>query len=326
MNQILINTEVLSPSYLPDRLLHRDKERTELANNLKNFINTFIHGPCGSGKTILVKHVIHDLNDKIITKYINCSVYQTTYSVLKEIIPKSELIFSRSNYELTKELIRYAKEKRFVVCLDNFEKLKEKDLLAKLMSLNLCVVLISDNEENFSLLGENVRSNIPSRIKLPVYTIEQSIDILKNRAEKALAKWSYTDAIIKKISERINGNLALGINALKLAALKAERENKKAIEDVDVQIKDNCSSTLSQDEKIVLKILKEWKSLPASRLYDFYIQNARHPKGERSFRNYMESLCSKGLVKAIGEKRGRVYELIEVKENVSEEQPQEDLD
>jgi hypothetical protein len=33
----------------------------------------------------------------------------------------------------------------------------------------------------------------------------------------------------------------------------------------------------------------------------------------------MESLCSKNLVKAVGEKRGRVYELIEVKENVEEQ-------
>jgi Cdc6-like AAA superfamily ATPase len=316
---MLINTEVLSSSYLPDRLLHRDKERTELANNLKNFINTFVHGPCGSGKTILVKHVIRDLNDKIITKHIDCSVYQTTYSALKEIIPKSELIFSRSNYELTKELIRYAKAKRFIVCFDNFEKLKEKDLIAKLMSLNLCVVLISGSKENFSLLSENLRTNIPSTISLPTYTAEQSFDILKDRAEKALAKWTYTDAIIKKISENINGNLALGINTLKLAALKAESENKKVLEEADIQIKEDCAPALSHDEKVILDVLKEWKSLPASRLYDFYIQQSKHPKGERSFRNYMESLCSKNLVKAVGEKRGRVYELIEVKENVEEQ-------
>jgi hypothetical protein len=45
--------------------------------------------------------------------------------------------------------------------------------------------------------------------------------------------------------------------------------------------------------------LQEWKSLPASRLYDFYVQNTKHPKSERSFRNYVESLCSKGLVKLL---------------------------
>jgi len=96
-----------------------------------------------------------------------------------------------------------------------------------------------------------------------------------------------------------------------LGALKAESENKKTIEESDIQINNDCPPKLNHDEKILLKILEEWKSLPASRLYDFYVQNTRHPKGERSFRNYMENLCSKGLVRAIGEKRGRIYEIVE---------------
>ena len=311
MNQILINPEVLSQSYLPEKLLHRDKEKAELTNNLKNFINTFICGPCGSGKTTLAKRVIHNLNKRVVVAYVDCSVFQTTYSILKEIIPRSKFILYRSNYELIKELLKYAKERRFAVCFDNFEKLKEKDLIARLMSLNLCVVLISDNEENISLLSESVKSHIPSIIRLQPYTTEQSFDILKDRAEKALTKGTYTDVIVKKIAEKIKGNIAFGINALKVSALKAESENKKAIEESDVQINNNCPIKLNQDEKVLLKILKEWKNLPASRLYDFYVQNSRHPKSERSFRNYMEKLCSKNLVRAIGEKRGRVYEVVE---------------
>jgi len=309
--QIFLNSEALSRSYLPEKILHRDKEKAELTNNLKIFVNTFIHGPCGSGKTTLVKSVSRNMNKNVSVAYIDCSVYQTTYSILKEILPRSEFILYRSNYELIKELLKYAKDKRFAVCFDNFEKLKEKDLIARLMSLNLCVVLISDEEENFSLLNENVRSNIPSIIRLQPYTIEQSFDILRNRADKALAKWSYTDAIIKRIADKIKGNISLGVNALKAAALKAEAENKKAIEEADIRINNDCPQKLSQDEKVLLKILEEWKSLPASRVYDFYIQNSRHPKGERSFRNYMESLCSKGLARAVGEKRGRVYEVVE---------------
>lgn len=85
-SQILINPEMLSQSYLPEKLLHRDEEKAELTSNLKNFINTFICGPCGSGKTTLVKSVIRNLNKKVIVAYIDCSIYQTTYSVLKEIM------------------------------------------------------------------------------------------------------------------------------------------------------------------------------------------------------------------------------------------------
>lgn len=322
MNQkIIVNSEILAQNYLPEKLLHRNKEQTQLFSNLQNFVNTFICGSCGSGKTALAKRVIIDFNTskKGYACYINCSIYQTTYSILKEILPRSEFIVYRSNYELIKELLKQARERKFAICLDNFEKLKEKDLIARFMSLGLCVILISDSEESFALLSENIRSNIPSIIRLPAYTIDQSFDVLKDRAEKALAKWTYTDAVIKKIAEKIKGNVSLGVNALKLAALKAESENKKAIEEADIPaINVDCPKVnLNQDEKVLLKILKEWKSLPASKLYDFYVQDSRHPKGKRSFRNYMENLCSKGLVKSIGEKRGRIYEIVEDGEDVS---------
>ena len=308
-SQILISQDVLSPSYLPEKLLYREKEKAELVKNLKNLVNTFIFGPYGSGKTTLAKLAIRELDKKLSIAYVDCSVYQTTYSVLKEIIPKSELILYRSNYELIKELARFAKGE-FIVCFDNFEKLKEKDLIARLMSLNLCVILISDEEENLSLLNESVRSNIPSRIRLRSYSVEQIFEILKSRAEKALARWSYSDALIKKIAEKSKGNLALGVNALKAAALRAENEGRK-IKERDIEMGNTFRLKLSYDEKILLNILKECKSLPASRLYGFYVQNAKHAKGERSFRNYMENLCKKGFVRAVGEKRGRIYEVVE---------------
>ncbi|MEM2212144.1 MAG: AAA family ATPase [Candidatus Nezhaarchaeales archaeon] len=111
---------------MPEKLLHREKEKADSSNNLKNFINTFICGLPGSGKATLVKHVIKNLNKKVIVTYIDCPVYQTAYSVLKEILPKSEFALCRSNYELIKELLKYARERRFAICFDNFEKLKEK--------------------------------------------------------------------------------------------------------------------------------------------------------------------------------------------------------
>jgi len=315
MNQkIIANSEILSQSFIPEKLLHRDKEQSQLTNNLRNLIHTLIFGSCGSGKTALSKRSILDFNDskKGYACYIDCSIYQTTYSILKEILPRSEFILYRSNYELIKELLKQTKERKFVICLDSFEHLKEKELISRFMSIGLCVVLISDSEENFTCLTENIRSNIPSIIRLSNYSTEQAFDILKDRAERSLSKWTYTDGVIKKIAEKIKGNISVGINALKVAALNAESANRKSIEETDIpEINADCPQKLSEDEKILLDILKEWKSLPSCRLFAFYREKARHPKGERSFRNYVESLCSKGLVKAVGEKRGRIYEVVE---------------
>ncbi len=315
MSEIIVNAEFLSPNYLPEKLLFREKEIMQLKSNLQNFVSTIIIGPCGSGKTSMIKKVLSsDEFKRVYPCYIDCAIYQTTYSILKEIVPKSEFIFYRSNYELIKELIRQTKERKFVVCLDNFECVKDYSLITKLLSMGICVILISDSDESLALLTENIRSNL-SIIRVQPYSTEQAFEILKERAEKSLARWSFSDAVLKKIVEKVKGNIALGINVLKISALNAQSKGKKSIEDSDLPEVEDCPVKLSFDEKLLLRILQEWKSLPARRLYDFYVQKTKHPKSERAFRNYMQNLCSKGFVKAIGEKRGRFYEVVEVDEN-----------
>jgi Cdc6-like AAA superfamily ATPase len=222
-------------------------------------------------------------------------------------------VFSRSNYDLLKRLCERAKNLKLIICLDHAEKLKETEIASKFISLGFTVIIVSDSEDFLHSIDPWARSNIAGIIKLESYTTEQAFDILKERAEQALAQGSYTDETIRKISEKCNGNIALAISMLKSCALKAEAENKKSIDEIDLEpmiVEHDCPQKLTLDEKIILKILQEWKSLPASRLFAFYREKASYPKGERSFRNYMQSLCSKGLVKALGDKRGRTYEIV----------------
>ena len=56
--QLIIDIEALSPSYLPDRLLHREDELSRVLANMKGSINMFIHGSCGSGKTSITKKTV----------------------------------------------------------------------------------------------------------------------------------------------------------------------------------------------------------------------------------------------------------------------------
>jgi Cdc6-like AAA superfamily ATPase len=309
--KIVANSEILSPTYLPEKLLHREKERLQLKNSLANSIHSAVLGSFGSGKTVLARIVAKEFNTSKngYAAYIDCAIYQTTYSILKELLPKSELVFYRSNYELIRELRKYIRDNRVSIILDNFDQLKDGNLISRLMSLGICVILLADNEESFAELDIRVKSSILSIIRLSDYTTEQAFDLIKSRAEKALTRWSYTDAVLNKIAENVQGNITFGLNALKAGALKAESEGKKTVEESDIDIENDCPGPkLTRDEKIIFEIMQEWKSLPSSRLHTFYIEKSRHPKGERAFRNYMKSLCSKGLVEAIGDKRGRIYE------------------
>jgi Cdc6-like AAA superfamily ATPase len=308
--KIIANSEILSQSFILEKLLHREKELGQLKTSMANSINTFIYGPCGSGKTLLVKKAVQNLGSaKARAIYMDCSLYQTTNAILREML-SDRPVFSRSNYDLLKRLCERAKNLKLIICLDHVEKLKEIDIISKFISLGFTVIMISDSEDFLHSIDPWTRSNIASTIKLESYTPEQAFEILKGRAEQALAEGSYTDELIKRIAQKSNGNIALAINALKASALKAEAGGKKTIEDVDLLlIEQDCPAGLTLDEKILLKILKEWRSLSASRLFAFYKEKARNPKGERSFRNYMRSLCSKGLARAVGDKRGRIYEI-----------------
>lgn len=98
-------------SYSPDKIVQRENERSQLSNNLKNSVSTLVFGRFGSGKTTVVKYALERMNKQIVTSCIDCAVYQTTYSVLKETVPRSQFIFCRGNYELLKELKGEAKQK-----------------------------------------------------------------------------------------------------------------------------------------------------------------------------------------------------------------------
>lgn len=315
-SDIVVNPQPLSQLYTPEKILHREKELTQLLDCLSNFVHAFVYGSHGSGKTLLTKRTIEKFNAKRGRAiYIDCSLYQTTNAIFHEtLLSLNQVVSSKSNYALTKRLrerIRHLNS-RLIICLDHFESLKEIETVDRILSLGLGLILVSDNEDTYRNLSPVAKANITNLIEIPSYSVDQTFDILLERAKQALVQYSYSEDKIRKVAEMSKGNITLAVNLLKSIALKAESEDEKSIDDVELGYEIDCpNGMLSRDKMVILKILKEWKSLPSSRLYDFYTEKARHPKGRRSFRNYMRDLCARGFVRNIGEKRGRVYEIVE---------------
>jgi Cdc6-like AAA superfamily ATPase len=310
--KIVENFEILSQFHTPESIVNREKELSQLKTNIASSVNTFVYGPCGSGKTLLIKKVVQNFSSvKGKAIYIDCSLYQTANAILREML-SDRPVFARSNYDLLKRLCERAKNLKLIICLDHAQKLKDTEIISKFISLAFTTLVVSDNEDFLHSIDPWTMSNIAGIIKLEGYTPEQAFEILNERADQALAKGSHTEEAIRSISEKCNGNIALAISMLKSSALKAEAENKGSIDEIDLDsiiIEHDCPEKLTIDEKILLEILKEWRTLPASRVLAFYQEKARNPGCERSFRKYMQSLCSKGLARAVGDKRGRIYEI-----------------
>ena len=134
-SKILVNPKALSQSHVPDNLLHREKESTQLSNALA-VVNTFVHDPVGCGKTTLLKYVIKNYNETKKEKaiYLDCSLYQTTNAIFHEILAAlNRIVVSKSNYELTKRLKARLRHIDFgiTICLDHFERLKEVETVNK---------------------------------------------------------------------------------------------------------------------------------------------------------------------------------------------------
>ena len=93
--QIFKDREYLRPTYIPDRLPHRDDQIDKLARiwvaplRGETPSNVFVYGKTGTGKTATVKYLMEelelaagDLSKEIEIAYLNCEVVDTKYRVL----------------------------------------------------------------------------------------------------------------------------------------------------------------------------------------------------------------------------------------------------
>src|SRR5438309_10738706 len=72
--KIVVNAEILSPSFVPESVIHREKEIALVSGDAKNGVNTFIFGPPGCGKTAILKKVCLEASStERRAVYIDCS-------------------------------------------------------------------------------------------------------------------------------------------------------------------------------------------------------------------------------------------------------------
>jgi Cdc6-like AAA superfamily ATPase len=303
------------------RLLYREQEMEKILVSMQAGINTYIYGSIGTGKTTTVKHAIEKFSDaRNKALYVSCSTCKTEYSVLKEIIDRINDLFvqkifieTRSNYDLVKRLRKEREkiESLKIVVLDHLQSLEEPETIDGLLEIGFAVILVSDNPKAISKLGPQAQSNFGNTIPFNDYTHEQIVKLLESKARHLLGEGSYRESLVVKVAQLCNGNIGYGETLLLAAALEAVNSKKDTVDETDIPELQTKGETLSHDEKIILEILKEQKSMKGGQLYKAYCERTKFAKAERTFRNYVQQLCEKNLVKAIGTNKGRAYEILE---------------
>ncbi|MFX0123910.1 MAG: Cdc6/Cdc18 family protein [Candidatus Hodarchaeota archaeon] len=238
---IIIKDEtVFEPTFIPENLLHRDKEISLVANHLKSIVSRstktsgkqlIIQGPIGIGKTVVAKHFgltlerycqsSSDVNiAKIVYFHMNCRRQRSWYliltSILRQLVPAFPVRGFGAN-ELLTYLVHIITERNqgLLICLDEIDYLlsesKGVDVFYSLIrhheginqniQAQISLICVTRNPHFLNLLDSALLSSLSQRvIVFEPYTTKQLFDILLQRAQQGLYESAYSKAVLETIA------------------------------------------------------------------------------------------------------------------------------
>jgi len=319
---IIKSEDVLLPDYMPDELLHRERELQRFADAIKPLLarrtpeHLFIYGPSGCGKTTCMKYILKQLTEHssaVLPVYVNCWQNPTQLAVYNRIVEEMRLPLPRRGLaadEIFDRILQFSRnyKKPVLLVLDEIDGLRHDELLYTVarsneQRLTFGIIGISNNKDLLASLDPRIRGSLRfSDMEFKHYSEEQLFGILRVRAERALAPGTFDERLLRKIAGSVDGGSArLAIERLWKAAKHAEKAGRQKImlqdlEDIlgEEPVFKLPELKLSSEEMLIVELLRAGGKLESSELYDKFLKKV--PRTKRQIRNYLELLEKKGIV------------------------------
>ncbi|KLK89293.1 cell division control protein 6 [Methanoculleus sediminis] len=257
--------EVFEIDYVPEQFNHRDAQIRELAFQVKpglrgaRPLNTICRGLPGTGKTTSVKKVFAEIEEttkKLVPVYINCQIDNTKFAIFSQIYrrvtghppPPSGTSFKQVFDAIARVLQR--EEQVLLVALDDANYLLYENEINQVLYPLLrsheaypgvrigVVAIVSDMSVTLQTEVDARVASVfrPTEIYFPPYSEEEVHGILEERVLQGLypnvIRAEMLDLVVEQTMK--SGDLRVGIDLLKRAALNAEREARRSVEREDV--------------------------------------------------------------------------------------------
>ena len=261
---IFVDKRKLLPSYIPERLLHRDEQMKLLLELLElRDLERIVYpkciqvvGPTGSGKTSsciklskLVEQEAHRMGFNVKSIYVNLRLEGSSrFTVYRAMVEKLAYEYSSRSLspdEVLKQFVETLRARRLIalVVLDEVDfhvrRCKETVVydLTRLSELTpadspnvLGVIFVARDPSWVNLLDPAERSSLGGlRVLFPPYTRDQVLDILEYRASEALKPRAAPRDVLEYIAELSiqpprSGDVRFALDMLLYSGVLAEQE------------------------------------------------------------------------------------------------------
>jgi archaeal cell division control protein 6 len=257
--------EVFEIDYVPDQFEFRDTQMRELSFQIRpglrggRPLNTICKGLPGTGKTTSIRKLFSEIEEttkKLVPVHINCQIDNTKFAILSQIYrklsghlpPASGTSFKQVFDSVARILTQ--DEIVLLIALDDanyllYEGEINQVLYALLRSHEAhektrigVIVIVSDMDVDIANTVDARVSSVfrPTELYFPPYAKEEMHEILKARVMQGFYPGVISDFLLDRVVGQTlkAGDLRVGIDILKRAALNAERDARRQISSEDI--------------------------------------------------------------------------------------------
>ena len=335
MTDILDAPELFDTDHTPETVVDREEELAQLVNAAASQSrNAVLHGPRGSGKTLVTQIALDAARHDITTCHVSCLNHDTQYQVLSQLYEQltGEGIETGYHTAQLQEAVTDRITDETIVVLDEVDFLLQNDgndllyFLSRLDHDTLSIVLVSANYEDLSsVLDERTYSTLqPQAIRFAPYTSNETYRILEARCRNALARTPFPKEALSYIAMQ-TANIRFGFHWIYQAAKAADdlitEDLAREMREQAVQrYRDVLLADFSPHHSILLEAIEhltaERESVHAGAVYDCYKKLARAIDKDtltnRRISDFLKHLELLGIIDAnyyYGGKEGKTREI-----------------